>query len=108
MSRHLLIRCDAPGCAQQTETRAPDSEPASVAVPDGWLTVRQEAAPDRHFCSSACLGLAYAPPVAPALIPITPTPEPPAQPILTPPPTFAPGEALAPVSAKPATRRAAR
>lgn len=111
MSRHLLIRCDAPGCTEQTETRAPDSEPASVSVPDGWLTVRQEAVPDRHFCSRVCLAAAYAVYLSRVELAqaTAPTPKASAQPAITPPPTFAPGEALAPVAvAKSAARRSAR
>lgn len=56
MSRHLIIRCDAPGCPQQTETSASDTAPTSVAVPAGWLTlVSGETHPHRHYCSLACL-----------------------------------------------------
>ena len=56
MSRHLIIRCDAPGCVQQTETSASDTAPTSIDVPSGWLTlVAGEAHPHRHYCSLTCL-----------------------------------------------------
>lgn len=55
MSRHLIIRCDAPGCAERIETHAPDDAPISIEVPGGWLTLRQDGRRDRHYCSLACL-----------------------------------------------------
>jgi hypothetical protein len=55
MSRHLILRCDAPGCAQQTETHASDSAPTSIDVPEGWLTLIAPGRAHRHYCSEACL-----------------------------------------------------
>ena len=71
MSRHLVIRCDAPGCASQTITGASDEAPTAIGVPDGWLTLIAPGRPHRHYCSEACLRAAAAPP-APTII-ATPT-----------------------------------
>lgn len=60
MSRHLLIRCDAPGCLQQTETSARDDAPTAVEVPSGWYTLIAPERPHRHYCSEACIGAAFA------------------------------------------------
>ena len=55
MSRHLIIRCDAPGCEAQTITRASDTEPTSIATPGDWLTLIAPGRAHRHYCSEACL-----------------------------------------------------
>jgi len=61
MSRHLLIRCDRAGCPERIETSASDSNPVSLSVPGGWLTLHEEGLSDKHFCSKACIAQAYAP-----------------------------------------------
>lgn len=75
MSRHLIIRCDAPGCDAQTETNASDTEPTSVDVPQGWLTLIAPDRAHRHYCSEACLHRLRAEPAQPVVE--APTPEPP-------------------------------
>ena len=95
MSRHLLIRCDRAGCAEQTETRASDTEPTSIQVPEHWLTLHQNGSADRHYCSLPCLVAAHQSAAAS-------TPTPPAQPVTHSP--YAAPVSVAPEPEKPATR----
>ena len=90
MSRHLVIRCDAPGCSSQTITGASDDAPTAIGVPDGWLTLIAPGRPHRHYCSEACLRAAAAPP-APVVIA-----EPPVSSAHHAPPTFPPAPAARP------------
>ena len=95
MSRHLVIRCDAPGCASQTITGASDDAPTAIGVPDGWLTLIAPGRPHRHYCSEACLRAAAAPPAPALALPMTPD-------SLRHQPTFPPA-----ASARPARKRGA-